>query len=134
MLFAMGGCGKEETGDTPLLKLEDVNTLGVPRNSLLRFTFSFNSGFPADSLYIQKIVPDCPDTEFDVFINVPEYPSSSKKGSIEVTFVNGFSDQYTDLRSPLCGEDDTATFRFVLRDTEGNISDTVVSPQIVIFK
>lgn len=128
------GCGKDKVGDKPELKLEKVNTTQVPKNALLRFTFSFTSSIQADSIYVEKVVPDCPATAFEDAFNVPTYPASVNKGDMEVTFVNGFADAYIDLRGPTCGQNDTVTFRFVLRDIKGNVSDTITSPQIVIYE
>lgn len=132
LFIFLAGCGKNKAGDKPLLNLDNVNTRDVPRNSYLRFSFTFSSAVVADSIYVVKIVPECPDTEFSSWFKVPSYPTVDE-GSMEVTFVNGFSDTYVDLRSPLCGEEDSAVFKFVLKDINGKVSDTVTSPVIVIY-
>lgn len=131
LLLIIAGCGKQKAGDKPVLKLEKVNTHDVPRNAFLRFSFSFSSGVAADSIFVDKVVPDCPATAFDSWFKVPDYPTVDN-GSMDIVFVNGFSDTYVDLRSPLCGDNDSVTFKFVLKDINGNISDTVISPLIVI--
>lgn len=133
-LLLLMGCGKDKVGDKPELKLEKISSTQVPINSLLRFTFSFSSAIAADSIYVEKIVPDCTDTEFEDVFNVPEYPSSVNKGEVEVTFVNGVADGYIGLLSPQCGQNDTAVFRFVLRDIKGNVSDTLTTQPIVIYE
>ncbi len=132
LFIFLAGCGKNKVGDKPMLKLDRVNTHDVPRNSYLRFSFTFTSGVVADSIFVDKIVPDCSDTEFSSWFKVPSYPTVDE-GSMELTFVNGFSDTYVDLRSPLCGAEDSATFKFVLKDINGKVSDTVTSPVIVIY-
>ncbi len=134
LLTAAAGCGDKISGNKPSLKLDGVNTHEVARNSLLRFSFSFESKHAADSIYIEKVVPDCPGSSFEAFFKVPDYPVSVGKGNMDIFFVNGFLGEYVDLRSPTCGMNDTVTFKFVLRDIEGNISDTITSPQIVILK
>ncbi len=132
-LLLVMGCGKDKVGAKPELKLENVSSTGVPKNSLLQFNFSFITGIAADSIYVEKVVPDCPATAFEDAFKVPQYPSSVNKGQMQVTFVNGYADEYIDLRGPTCGQNDTVTFRFVLRDIKGNVSDTITSPQIVIY-
>lgn len=134
LLTAAAGCGDKISGNKPELKLEDVNTHEVAKNSLLRFSFSFQSKQAADSIYIEKVVPNCPASAFDAFFKVPDYPVSVGKGNMDIFFVNGFLGEYVDLRSPLCGTNDTVTFKFVIRDVGGNSSDTITSPQIVILK
>lgn len=134
ILLMVVGCRDRKSGDKPVLRFEEINTDVVPINTLLRFSLTFDSKLTADSVFIQKIVDDCIDSDFSASFKVPDYPIFSGKGNMSITFVNGFLDTYVDMKSPRCGEDDTAIFKFVLKDIEGNVSDTILSPQIVIMK
>lgn len=133
LLFLVAGCKKPKSGDKPVLKLDDVNT-HIPRNGLVRFSFSFISDNKADSIYLDKIVPRCADSELQVTLKVPAYPKAINDGHIDITLANGQVQGYSDMGSPVCGENDTATFKFVLKDVKGNVSDTITSPQIIIFQ
>lgn len=134
VLLMAAGCRDHVSGDKPVLKLEEIKPNSVPRNSLLKLTFSFDSKLTADSIWIQKVVPDCSGSAFTATFKVPDYPVFSGKGNMTVTFANGFVEPFVDLRSPQCGDNDTVNFKFVLRDIDGNTSDTLTSPQIVILK
>ncbi|MCO6497146.1 MAG: hypothetical protein J5I50_05740 [Chitinophagaceae bacterium] len=129
-------CGKEKFDSTPSLKFQSVNTKDLHRQELLRFTFSFTDkeGDLGDSIYVEKIVPNCPASGFEQWYPIPSFPSSSNQsGEIAVTFGYNVTG-YSDILGPRCTGDDTAVFRFVLRDEMGNTSDTVVSPPIIIYK
>lgn len=134
LLFLFGiRCGKDKLGDKPLLQFDDVNTTTLPRLSVVTFDLSFSSKHVVDSIYVEKLVPTCPDSEFHTTVRVPKYPESLNKGNVTVSLSNGTIDGYSDLGNPKCGEDDDAVFRFVLKDEKGNISDTVESPIITIL-
>lgn len=134
LLFA--GCNKDKFGTTPVLKLEDVNTTVLPRESVLQFTFSFTDkeGDISNSIFVRKLVPGCDGSTFEQEFPVPSFPSTSnQKGEILVSFgynVSGFSD----VKGPQCGRNDTATFQFVLTDVAGHSSDTITSPPIIILQ
>lgn len=127
------GCEKPSAGGKPVLKLESVNSDVIPRNSVLRFTFSFESGQKADSVLIMKMVPRCEASSFNASYRVPDYPANSN-ASLEMFVANGQVEGYADFLSPLCGENDTITFKFVLKDIKGNTSDTAISEKIVFLK
>ena len=122
MLFA--GCQKDKYQTTPQLKFEDVNTKVLARNQTIQFTLSFTDaeGDLTDNLFVIKVDPNCANSFFTAGYPLPTFPSGkNQKGEVTVTF------SYNDV-SPKCfPRNDTATFKFILRDKAQHTSDTAVS-------
>jgi len=134
-LFAiLPGCNKEKFGTTPTLTFKSVNTTELHTGQLLQFTLSFTDaeGDLTDSIITQKIVPYCTGSTFSQFYALPGFPTTKNQaGDIIVTF--GYNaDPYTNI-SPKCQKNDTAIFKFALKDKAQHISDTVSSPTIILY-
>lgn len=131
-------CNKDKYSTTPSLKFESVNTNDLHPGGVLIFTLSFTyKGALSGNLLVQELVPLCSGNELDSInspYNLPSFPvTQDQKGEITVTYgynVNG----YSPITSPQCSpRNDTATFRFVLSDNKNHTSDTVSSPQVIIY-
>lgn len=131
VVLIFSACEKDKYQTTPQLKFESVNTEVLSRNETLEFDLSFTDaeGDLTDNIFILKIEPNCSNSFFNASYPIPEFPSGkNQKGNIKVTF------SYNEV-SPKCfPRNDTATFKFVLRDKAQNTSDTAVSPAIVILQ
>ncbi len=137
-LFLISGCGKTKFEPTPTLTFKSVNTTDLHREQLIRFTLSFTDkeGDISDSIFVQKVVPNCPATSFEQYFPMPSVPEAGDmKG--EITFTLGYNmsgSGYYDVLGPQCNMNDTATFRFALKDKKGHVSDTVNSPKVIIYQ
>ena len=111
-----------------------MNTTQLHNQQLIQFTLSFTDaeGDLTDSIYVQEVVPRCSNSNFDQLYPLPPFPTTkNQKGDINVTFgynVTGYSSI-----SPKCQANDTAVFRFVLKDKAQHASDTVSSPPIILY-
>lgn len=109
-----------------------MNTKQLNQQGLLKFTLTFTDAegdfSDSGSIYIQKIVPNCPASDNDEIVALPVFPATKdQKGNINVSL------NYNDI-SPKCSpQNDTATFRFVLKDDAHHVSDTASSPVIIIY-
>lgn len=135
-LFAMlAGCQKDKIGSRPSLKFKSVSTTVLPPGQLIRFTLSFTDaeGDLAGSIYIEKKEPTCIGSNFSEMDSIPAFPTSrNEKGDIVVTFGNNADPAYTNI-SAQCQRNDTAVFRFAIKDKANHLSDTVSSPPIIII-
>jgi hypothetical protein len=134
LLLSAISCTKEKYSSTPSLKFESVNTTGLHNQQLLTFTLSFEDaeGDIMDSIYVQEIVPNCAASNLDGLFPIPVFPTSkNQKGTINVNLGYNLSN-YTSI-SPQCQQNDTAVFRFALRDLSGHVSDTVSSPPVILY-
>ena len=136
ILFAfLTGCNKDKYGTTPTLKFKSVNTTELRSGQQLVFTLTFTDaeGDISDSLYVQKYVSYCPGSTADDWYPVPSFPTSNNaKGDLTVNFFyNGNDPAYQNV-APQCQMNDTAIFRFAIKDKSQHISDTISSPPIVI--
>lgn len=124
-------CKKDKYTTVPQLKYKSVNTKTLHRGETLAMTLTFTDaeGDLTDSITVQKIVKACPDrsnSSFTQLYKIPTFPTSKNQtGNIVVTY------SYNDV-NPTCNRNDTAIFKFVLRDQAKNKSDTAVSDPIVI--
>ena len=136
IIFSLSGCGKEKFRTEPDLTFKSVNTTELQREQLIRFTLEFTDkeGDISDSIWVQKIVPNCPASGFEQYFEMPAVPESGDlKGEIDFTLGYNVT-EYFDVIGPRCSQNDTATFRFALRDKKGHMSDTVSSPKIIIYQ
>ncbi len=130
-LFAfLLSCKKDKFNTIPSLKFESVNTTQLHQGESIIFTLSFTDaeGDLTDTMFITKFEPNCSSSRFNASYPLPVFPTGkNQKGDVIVTFdYNGVS--------PKCfPQNDTAVFKFVMKDKAQNISDTVVSPTIVII-
>ncbi len=132
LLFTfLSSCNKDKFATRPSLKFKSVNTTLLHQGESIVFTLSFTDaeGDLTDNLLISKFEPNCVASRKDTIkYLLPPFPSGkNQKGDIVVTFdYNGIS--------PRCfPRNDTAVFKFVLRDKAQNSSDTASSPAIIIF-
>jgi hypothetical protein len=135
LLLLFVGCKKNKFSTTPSLKFESVNTTQLHNQQLIRFDLSFTDaeGDLTDSIFVQEVVPNCAASNIEGLFPLPVFPTTKdQKGGITVTF--GYnSSGYTSV-SPQCPpENDTAVFRFALKDKAQHVSDTVSSPVIIIY-
>ncbi len=140
-LFAiLSGCHKDKFNTTPSLKFTSVNTTELRSGQLLRFTLNFTDaeGDLSDSIFVQKLVANCPASGFNQAFPVPSFPvSKDQQGELLITFgynANTPTISYSDVVASRCAQNDTAVFRFALRDKANHISDTISSPPIIIYK
>ncbi|HEV2831717.1 MAG TPA: hypothetical protein VGW31_07035 [Hanamia sp.] len=136
-LFAiLSGCNKDKFNTTPSLKFTSVNTTELRAGQLIQFTLTFTDaeGDLSDSVFIQKLVPNCESSGFaKQLYALPSFPTSKdQQGDILITFGYNAS-PYTDVKAPRCSQNDTAVFRFALRDKANHVSDTISSPPIIIY-
>jgi hypothetical protein len=131
-------CNKVKYNSVPSLKFSNVNNTDLFPGQLLKLTLSFTDaeGDISDTIYVIKSVAGCPLSGFTQAYAVPDFPSSkNQKGDISVLFGYNYSDpSIPDVKGPKCMVDDTAYFKFVLKDKQNHISDTAVSPAIIIHK
>jgi hypothetical protein len=135
-IFLLAGCNKDKFATVPQLKYEGVNTKILRSGEVITFTLSFTDaeGDLTDSMYVEQFEPRCVNSRLKRMYKIPVFPTTkNQQGEILVTFgynVNGA----IPLRTPQCNRNDTATFRFVLKDLAQNKSDTVSSDPIIIVR
>lgn len=135
LLFVLTGCKKDKFGTRPSIKLKSVNTTQLHSGELLQFVISFTDaeGDISDSVFVQKIEPRCALSNFKQLYGLPAVPRTKNlEGDLIVTF--GYNQPPYVQIGPRCAQNDTAVFRFALKDKANNVSDTISSPPIIIFK
>ncbi len=143
IILIIVGCSKDGEFDTrPALELKDVSATEIPLNGLYRMTFELRDkeGDISDTIYVQKVSYTCTGGVAN-FIAPYEMPEITEvkdfKADVEVRFSsNQTVDGYL-YSGPATGcgvRDDSCYFRFWLKDKAGNVSDTVKSPDIVLYK
>ena len=135
LLASLTGCKKDKYKTTPSLTFKSVSSKQVPKGSIVKFTLTFTDaeGDVSGSVYIEENVPNCSTSSFNEMDSIPSFPTTkNQKGDLVITFQNSAGTSYEDI-SPLCDANDTAVFRFAIKDQANHVSDTVSSPPIVIY-
>ncbi len=131
-------CKKEKYNTIPSLKFSTASSTELFSGQLLKLTLSFTDaeGDVSDTIYVMKEVPNCPISGFTQSYSVPDFPySKDQKGDISILFGYNYADPgIPDIKGPQCLTNDTAYFKFVLKDKQNHLSDTAVSPAIIIHK
>ncbi|SKA03030.1 hypothetical protein [Sediminibacterium ginsengisoli] len=130
-------CNKDTYNTRPKLTFKEVNgnVFGNAQAVIFTLEFTDKEGDVQDSLWVQKVSRTNGCNNFGDRIKIPAYTSTSNlKGIFEVGYSTSVipNSNYTIL--PKCSKDDTCYFKFWVRDNGKNVSDTVVSPDIVILK
>lgn len=134
------GCQKSTYTTKPQLSVKSISSTTLVQGSLLLFQIQFTDaeGDIQDTLFVQKISRTCPGTPGAQFLSknkVPDFtPTSSLKGILEIGYAyNANIPGYSTISG--CGtKNDTAYFKFWLKDKAKNVSDTLVTENIVLLK
>jgi hypothetical protein len=136
--FIFLGCSKDKFSSVPKLTYVSANNTTIVKNSLLQMKLSFTDaeGDLQDTIFIQKVVPNCIGGLRTLIYQVPNFPTiKNSKGEFIITLANGNVPNYASLNlNPTCsGVNDSCYFRFAIQDKAKNKSDTIVSEQIVFL-
>jgi hypothetical protein len=132
-------CNKDTYTTRPKLTFKSVNgsSFSVNQTILFNIEFTDKEGDLQDSVWIQKITRTTGCNNFADRLKIPEFVATSNlKGTLEIGYAVGFNSAAGYPILPQCpiGKNDTCYFKFWARDKQKNVSDTVVSPTIVILK
>lgn len=137
-ILLVAACKKDSAGPKINLKLKDVNGTTFPRFSTLTFRFEYTAkDTQADTLFIARKFYTCP------FFSKPdtfhfEFPAfeNKTKGTLEYSFVYSGGGQAFEgcFNGSSSRRTDSLNYYFWVKDKSGNISDTVVSPKIILLK
>ena len=137
IILGITACKKDTYTTRPQLTFKSVNGKTFGSNSAIIFSIEFTDkeGDLQDSIWVQKITRVNGCASFGDRAKIPNFTATSNlKGVFEIGYSTGFvpGSNYTVL--PSCSKTDTCYFRFWTRDKAKNVSDTVVSPDIIIVK
>jgi hypothetical protein len=134
LFVLLTACGKETFQSKPQLKIKSVSGTQVPVGSDLQVTMRLTDkeGDFSDTLWIMKSTTKCALSDFadsTLYRIPPETPRVKNfDGEVLVTF------SYAIELQPRCARNDTAVFSFWIKDEAGNISDTVKTSPIIIYR
>ncbi len=133
------GCSKNDSSK-PGLSLKSLNGTSFSPGSTISFSFNFTvpkGGNVTDTLFITRQFTSCPYKSSDSAIfPVTQFTAiSNQKATMDYSYVyqsggfyNGCIDNFGNTKT------DSVYFFFYLRDKDGNTSDTLKSPKIILSK
>jgi hypothetical protein len=134
-------CSKDSFSTKPQISFKKISTTTLSAtNPILFFEIRFTDqeGDIQDTLWVQKISKTCPNSPGVQFISKNKVPDFTPVPNLEGVLEIGFSYNANIGNYPIitgCGnKNDTATFKFWLRDNAKNMSDTLVSPPIILLR
>jgi hypothetical protein len=137
--LVFSACNKDSYNTKPSLTFTSVNNTAFTNGGEMLFsiTFTDKEGDLQDSVWIQKITKTKGCINFSDRSKIPVFTATPNlKGTLEIGYSVG-----TSLNSPYpilpgCpgNKNDTCYFKFWARDLGKNVSDTVISPEIIIYK
>lgn len=129
-------CSKDKYTTKPQLKYKGVNTKTLSRNQTLTFTLEVtdSEGDLQDSLWVQEVVRNCTGG-FTAPYKMPEFTAvKNLKGEVDVCYAYGINLGCPIIQPTCTNKNDSATFKFWIRDKAKNISDTISSEEVVIIQ
>lgn len=136
ILFVIS-CKKETAGAKISLSLKSVNATTFAQGQTVKFTFDFiPKTVKSDTLFIARKFYTCSFVAKDTSIfEFPEFDNNIK-GELIYSFQYGSGGPYNGCLNPANGvsKTDSLNYYFWVKDKDGNVSDTVVSPKIILSK
>jgi hypothetical protein len=138
MIVVFAACTKDKYTTRPQIKFKKQSTSTLNHNDVVTFTMEVTDaeGDLQDTMWIQKVEPKCGGSNFTAKYKMPDFTAIKNiKADVDVCFAYGNNLGCPVISGPACpNRNDTATFRFWIKDKGGNISDTATSSTIVILK
>jgi hypothetical protein len=138
LAMVWSACSKDKYNTTPTITFKNVNGSEFSAGQLVSFNFEVTDkeGDIQDTIFLQRISSaSCQDNNITTGYPMPETPPQKfLKADISLVF------SYRNPNPPLtqlegCSENnDTAVFKFWLKDKAGHVSDTATAPPIVLLK
>ena len=133
-------CKKDTYTTKPQISIKSISSKTVNSGDVLIFQIHFTDkeGDIQDTLWIQKFSRVCPNTagvQFTSASRVPDFvPTSNLDGILEIGFGYNANVQGYNTISGCGTKNDTAYFKFWLKDKANNRSDTITTENIVLLK
>ncbi len=137
-------CDKDKFETKPKLTFKSVNATTITKGGDLKFelTATDKEGDLTDSLFVIRLNRNCTKKDTTKFQYIlPKFPTS---GNLEIPIQVNYSYQSQGSNYPpitpsfSCTSgsprNDSCTFKFIIRDKAGNVSDSVLSPEIVLLR
>lgn len=142
LLFTLviNACSKEVNGGKPQLSFGDVNGTTFALNSTISFNLILKDAVTSitdDTLFIARKFYTCPYISKDtIYYKIPAYNGvKNQKATIEYTFQYGSGGSYNGCINSVGNalRTDSLNYYFWVKDANGNTSDTVMSPKIILL-
>jgi hypothetical protein len=136
-------CNKDKFLTKPTISIKSMNTEFVPLNGSLIITLECTDkeGDVQDSIFIVKrrlnkrVTPTVRDTLRFLFPIFPATPRTEIIATLDYqTILSALNPPVIPGSNPPQRELDTLILKMAVRDKAGNISDTVTSKQIIVFR
>lgn len=132
LLLLAASCGKDTFQSKPQLTLKSVSSSQIPVGGNLQILMRLTDkeGDFIDTVWVSKVTTRCPGSNFkdSLLYRMPTDVPRIRNFDGEVSVYFTYS---IELR-PRCIRPDTAVFSFWMKDKQGNRSDTVKTPPIII--
>jgi hypothetical protein len=139
--FIVNACSKNADSVKPELSFGSVNGTTFRLNTTIAFVLTLKSaitGSTKDTLFIARKFFTCPFITTDTtFYPIPEYNGiKNQKATIEYTFQYGAGGKFNGCinNAGSASRTDSLNYFFWVKDSNGNTSDTIKSPKIILLR
>jgi hypothetical protein len=128
-------CEKDSAGPKITFKLKSLNATTFSPGETVKFTFEFiPKTTKKDTLFVARKFYTCSGTPPDTLINpFPEFDNTIK-GELIFSFQYNSGGFYNGCRIGTTAKTDSLNYKFWIKDADGNVSDTITSPKIILLK
>ncbi len=133
-------CKKDAYTTKPQITFKSASSTALKQGDIVTFQIDFTDkeGDIQDTLWVEKVSRTCPTTAGVQFISknkVPNFTATTQlKGILEISFV--YNSNIAGISSIIgcSNKNDTSYFKFWLKDKAQNRSDTITSPDIILYR
>ncbi len=129
-------CEKKNTGPKIGLEFKNVNATSFAKNDLVKFSFDFTpkNQKATHTLYVARKFKTCPFITTDTSkFNLPSFENTGK-GELIYSFTYGQQGFLACANANGQSAKDSVSYAFWVKDTDGNISDTVRATKVEFLK
>ncbi len=136
--IAVAACSKDKFTAKPQLELKSVSTTTLVKEQILQFVFRVTDkdGDLQDTIFVQRISKVCPELRTDDPERWP-MPKFTPRNNLDAEITITYGYKSSTFPPPVIDgcvqKNDTSYFRFWIKDTKQNVSDTVSSQEIAFI-
>ena len=128
-------CEKDSNGPKIVFKLKSLNATTFKQGETVKFIFEFTpKTTEKDTMFVARKFFTCSGTPNDTLKSPFPAFDNNTKGELEYSFVYGSGGFFNGCLIGSTTKTDSLTYKFWIKDADGNVSDTITSPKIILLK
>jgi hypothetical protein len=128
------GCKKDPAGPKIVFKLKSLNATTFTKGQTVKFIFEFVPKTTSDdTLFVARKFFTCSGQAPDTLKQTLPAFDITNKSELIYSFAYNSGGPFNGCTQPV-SKTDSLIYKFWVKDGDGNVSDTIVSPKVILVK